>query len=62
MLGILVSFWDGLFLGAMLVLGSVQRWKGAIDEKKQIGFFFQYKLCIGCFLSAKLQAQILSIQ
>ena len=23
MVGILVSFWDGLFLGAMLVLGSV---------------------------------------
>ena len=23
MVGILISFWDGLFLGAMLVLGSV---------------------------------------
>ena len=27
MVGILVSFWDGLFSGAMLVLGGVPSWE-----------------------------------
>ena len=42
MLGILVSFWDGLFSGAMLVSGSVYNWvvQSPIYPKQPGGLFF----------------------